>query len=291
MTINARALEHTLAKMLSHPLEEVRQVGQELKTVSQSVIPTLVKYANPSLYIQSNRSSLKQIGAEIAGLPTASSDFCRLVSYDAEIEHRILAAALYSSTSLSFEQALAFVHQSDLNQRAQLAATIFNDLSPFDIPVRELEYGNLVFDITLDQGGYFELKRHRMMTQTPQTLTTQLGYAIPRGISEAGLQPHFEEVMQQADKAYQKIAARYPEAAAYVVPNAFNRRVLIQLNLRSADHLLALRSAQNAHFALRRLTQCMAAQIRSALPLLGGYLRVNPDETWQGIEAAFFTRP
>lgn len=291
MTINARALEHTLSKMLSHPLDEVRQIGEELKTVSQAVIPTLVKYANPNHYLQSNRSSLQQIGKEITDLPKGSSDFCRLVSYDAEIEHRILAAALYRCTSLSFEQALAFIHQSDLKERKRIAATIFNDLSPFDIPIRELEYGNLVFDITIDQGGYFELKRHRMMTQTPQALTTQLGYAIPRGISEAGLQSHFEEAMQQADQAYQKIAAHNPEVAAYVVPNAYNRHVLLQLNLRSADHFLALRSAQNAHFALRRLTQCMASQIRNALPLLGEYLRVNHEETWQGIESAFFTRP
>jgi thymidylate synthase ThyX len=66
--------------------------------------------------------------------------------------------------------------------------------------------------------------------------------------------------------------------------------VLLQFNLRSGEHLVALRSASNAHFSLRRLAQRMAEQIRQAAPLLGRYLRVNPEETWQQIEREHFAR-
>ena len=31
MTINARALEHAIRKMLSHPLDEVKKIGEEIK--------------------------------------------------------------------------------------------------------------------------------------------------------------------------------------------------------------------------------------------------------------------
>ena len=58
MTINARALEHAIAKLLSHPLLEVRSIGQEVKTESQKIVPTLVKYANENSYIKGSFSIL-----------------------------------------------------------------------------------------------------------------------------------------------------------------------------------------------------------------------------------------
>ena len=41
-----------LSKLLSHPLHEVRSIGQEVKTESQKIVPTLVKYANENSYIK-----------------------------------------------------------------------------------------------------------------------------------------------------------------------------------------------------------------------------------------------
>ena len=51
VSINARALEHALRKMLSHPLSEVRKIGEEIKAVSLKNIPTLVKYADRNNYL------------------------------------------------------------------------------------------------------------------------------------------------------------------------------------------------------------------------------------------------
>ena len=42
VTINGRALEYALIKMLSHPLAEVRSMGEEIKAVALQNIPTLV---------------------------------------------------------------------------------------------------------------------------------------------------------------------------------------------------------------------------------------------------------
>src|SRR5512143_1099144 len=51
MTVNARALEHAIRKMLSHPLGEVREIGQTVKEVARGEVPTLVKYAEPVPYL------------------------------------------------------------------------------------------------------------------------------------------------------------------------------------------------------------------------------------------------
>ena len=290
VTINARALEHAISKMLSHPLIEVRSIGAEIKQVSQELVPTLVKYANPLPYLESVRHKLSNSAGRYLPEECQPSDWCQLVDYDHEIENRILAAGLYRFGCIDYAHTISAVGSLSALERQSLADEILGGRDKYTIPLRELEYSNFLFDVTLDQGGYFELKRHRMMTQSPQALTTNLGYAVPRRIVTAGLEEHFRAAMLTAADAYGKIAAWNPEVASYLVPNAYNRRVLLQANLRSLLHLVSLRSASNAHFSLRRLTQRMAEQIKEMLPLFGKYILVNPEETWQQVEAEHFAQ-
>ncbi len=288
MTINARALEHAICKMLSHPLAEVQQTGMEIKRAALETVPTLVKYANAVPYWQQAESNLTRAAAEIE-LPSGPFDWCQLVSYDPDAENRVLAAALYRYSQYSYAQCLAYINSASPAVRERLAGLLLAGRDRFDIPLRELEYTAYAFDLTLDQGAYFELKRHRMMTQTPQPLTTRLGYALPRQMVQAGQEGPFRQAMQAARECFEEIYPLFPHAAAYIVPNAFNRRVLLECNWRSLDHFVALRSAPNAHFSVRRIAQRMAAETREATPLLGAYLRPNPAETWQDIENAYFT--
>ena len=59
MTANARVLEHAISKMLSSPLAEVQQIGQEVRAAAQVETPTLVKYANPVPYLQTGPGRLQ----------------------------------------------------------------------------------------------------------------------------------------------------------------------------------------------------------------------------------------
>jgi thymidylate synthase ThyX len=292
MTINARALEHAIRKMLSHPLAEVRSIGEDIKRTAQAEVPTLVKYAEAVEYLA---KIPRTFARESACLPADSlkpgpGGWCKLIHYDAEGEYRVLAAALYRGGHASYTQALETVQKASHAERQRLAALLLNDLGQYDMPLRELEHAQFTFDITLDQGAYNELKRHRMMTQSPQLLTTQLGYAIPRRFSAAGLEGAYRKAMDTARQLHDQLLEINPEMAAYVVPNAFNRRVLITLNLRSAFHFLSLRSALNAHFSIRRIAQKMGEEIRACSPLFGKYLRLAEGETWQDIEANYFTQ-
>jgi thymidylate synthase ThyX len=290
VTINARAMEHSICKMFSHPLAEVRLLASELKQVGQEAAPTLVKYANPVPYLEQALAVLSRLAGQISPSNIKGVDWCQLVAYDRDGEERVLAAALYRFSNIDYAQAMDIVKNISQEHRRALADTVLSGLEKFNIPLRELEYANFTFDLILDQGAYFELKRHRMMTQTVQPLSTHLGYNLPRRIVTAGLEDHFRNAMENARLAFEKLAEWNPDVAAYLVPNAYNRRVLLQMNLRSADHLLSLRSASNAHFSLRRVTQRMAEQVRAALPLFGEYLRNNPEETWQQIEEEHFSQ-
>lgn len=150
VTINARALEHTLRKMLSHPLEEVRALGAEIKGVARTVVPTLVKYAETVPYLQTLPSLLAQ---EVAGTPHASDDWCHLITWDAEAETLALAACLFRYSHLTFEQARDKVAALSVEERTALFQRILGGLDRFTPPIRELEHVGYTFEVTLDQGG------------------------------------------------------------------------------------------------------------------------------------------
>ena len=212
----------------------------------------------------------------------------RLIDYDKDGEKKVLAAALYRFGEMTFDDALKHVKSLKKAERADLAERLFKHLGRFDEPLRELEYCTYTFDLVMDQGAYAEFKRHRMMTQTPQRLSTRLGYALPRLITEAGFGSRYEAAMESAAKMYEKLYTVSPDLAQYVVPNGFNRRVLATFNLRSAFHFCQLRSAANAHFSIRRVAQKMYEELLRVHPLLTKYMHL-PEETWQDVEENYFT--
>jgi thymidylate synthase ThyX len=264
MTANARVLENMIRKMLSHELTEVREIGEKVKEVALGETPTLVKYADAVPYLvdtirEFNRGALETRGKEKSQSlrDSVADEWCTLISYDKDGEKKILAAALYRFGEMSYAEALGYSKALKKAERTKLAESLLGRLGKYDVPLRELEYSTYVFDLVMDQGAYAEFKRHRMMTQTPQRLTTRLGYATPRLITESGFGSQYGEVMEAAAKMYEKLYQDNPNVAQYVVPNGFNRRVLAEFNLREAFAFCQLRSAATAHFSIRRVAQRM----------------------------------
>jgi thymidylate synthase ThyX len=288
MTANARVLEHAIRKMLSHPLEEVKQIGEQIKEAALGEVPTLVKYANPLPYLAKTRTSFSNLTngkyyEKRFKLREGITEWCQLIDHDPDGEKKILAAVLFRFGEMPFWQAIKVINSMSITEKEEFAKSLLGQLDEHDTPLRELEHANYTFDLVLDQGAYAEFKRHRMMTQTPQMLTTRLGYALPRQIVEAGLEHPYRFAMEAASETYQQLNKWNPHVASYIVPNGYNRRVLFTLNLREAFNFCQLRSAPNAHYSMRRVAQRVAEEIRRVHPLLANYLHL-PEETWQEIE-------
>lgn len=290
ISINARALEHALCKMLSHPLKEVHEIGKEIKEKALENVPTLVKYANPKPYLK--QLSLNNFDtSDKPPIGNRKKDkWCECVNFDADGIEKIMAAFIYRFGNSSYKDNYKNVSLMDSNEKNELISLMFKGIEKHDIPIRELEYAQISFDIILDQGAYFEMKRHRMMTQTVQPFTPNLGYAIPSLITKAGVSELFVNLMQEAEAAFEQFVSISPHAAAYVLPNAFNRRVLMKMNLRSAYHLIKLRCAPNAHFAIRRPTLRIAGILCEKYPLFESIFSPCTDESWQSVEENCFSQ-
>jgi thymidylate synthase ThyX len=288
VTANARVLESAIRKLLSHPLEEVQEIGLEIKRVAQGEVPTLVKYADRVSYQVETASALRQTADARPASAVPGQASAELVDYDRDGESKFLAACLYRYGEAGWAGCLARAQAMSAEQRAALAEEVLGRLKKYDVPLRELEHVTYTFDAVMDQGGYFEIKRHRMMTQSPQALTCRLGYATPRAIEAAGCAADYHAAMQAARAAYETLAADFPEEASYLAPNGFNRRVLLTLNLREAFHLCELRTAPNAHFSVRQTAAQMYAAIQRVHPLLARYMRLQDRPTAAELEQEFF---
>jgi len=288
MTANARILENMIRKLLSHRLAEVRGIGEEVKVVAMAEVPTLVKYADAVPYLVETTKEMGKLAIGNQESDSQKPDWCSLVDYDKDGETKVLAAILYRFGEMPFVNALTYVKALKESQRVQLADTLLKRLDEYDIPFRELEYATYTFDLVMDQGAYAEFKRHRMMTQTPQMLTTRLGYAIPRLIAESSFTSEYEVAMDAAAETYEKLYSFNPQVAQYVVPNGYNRRVLAQFNLREAYHFCQLRAASNAHFSIRRIAYRIAEELQQVHPALTKFMHL-PDETWQSVAEEYFT--
>jgi thymidylate synthase ThyX len=290
VSINARALEHAIRKMLSHPLIEVKKIGQEIKKVSIENVPTLVKHADENRYLTRIENDTTTLFGNHITKKISDMDWFNCIDFDMDGEKQILSSLLYKFSNLSYQEAYEHISKLAPDQLGQAADTLLGNLDQYDIPIREMEYANIKIDMVIDQGAYFEFKRHRMMTQTVSSFTPELGFAIPKVIENAGLLENFTRVMEKANEAFYKIQNVNYHTAPYILPNAYNRRVLFKMNLRTALHLLKLRTAPNAHFAIRRPAQRIAEEIRSKFPLFAKYYTFNESESSQILEDEYFTR-
>lgn len=292
MTANARALEHAITKMLSHPLDEVRTIGAEIKRVACAEVPTLVKYAAPSAYLTETAATLEAAAQDIAAGSRVADppEGVRLVHHDRDAETRVVAACLYRHGRSAYAEAWGRACAMSAPQRRAVIEQAIGRLGRHDVPIREIEHTTYTFDIVCDQGAYFDLKRHRMMTQSPQAPTVELGYAVPRAMDEAGFGRRYRDAVGQATEAYRWIVRDFPHEAAYLVTNAHNRRFLATMNLREFYSLVPLRAREAGHFSYRRIALLIYETVRAVHPDLVAHVRFGYEAPEAAtLEAKFFS--
>lgn len=280
MTVNARILEHTISKLLSSPLVEFQEIGEQLKTAALKETPTLIKYANKNEYRANATVALKALAQEL--LPTATpakTQAVTIVDYDRDAEDKLVAALLYPETNLPYQQILEKVKSFSQTDKEKVIDRALADRGQFDAPLRELEHIYYSFDILMDYGAFRDVQRHRMCTQTNQLVTTAHGYDTPPEMVEFGFEKDYTDALDRAAAAYQKIAASLPLEAQYVVPLAFRKRTLFTWNLRELHHFISLRSGQKGHASYRLIAQECWRELNKIQPLLAKYIKVDLAET------------
>lgn len=289
VTINGRSLESAISKLLSHPLAEVRRLGESVKEESRHVIPTLVKYAEASPYrVETEAAMAKEVagwleaaGVEAGALPedlgsdAGAGNRVRLVRWEADAEVRLVEAILYRFSDLPYGAARRAAEAMDAETRGRVLDEYLGRRGRHDPPLRELEHVTYTFDLVMDYGAFRDVQRHRIATQSNQDLGCDLGYATPVEVEEMGLGDAYRRHMERSHETWERIRRGHPACAPYAVPLAFRKRVLFTWNLRSLAHFVALRSSRQGHVSYRRVAQQVFREVQRVHPHLARHLRVD----------------
>jgi thymidylate synthase ThyX len=133
--------------------------------------------------------------------------------------------------------------------------------------LREYEHVDMVYELVVSASCYAQLKRHRMLTLTPQPYDAALGITVPDSFDQVGLTVLFRDLADRSADCAARIERLAPEAAPYALTNAHRRRVLVKLNAREIFHFARLREDAHAQWDIRRTAARMLEEARPRMPL------------------------
>lgn len=284
---NGRAFEYLIYNLRASGLAEAHQFADGIYTALEATIPAFIRRAKTDRgqgyvnHLAAGRDYQKTLAeTHFPTHFTGSHPTVRLIDFDEDGEEKIAAGLLYEHSNQPFDEIVKFVKQN----KHLVPTIIHNALTSrghrTHKPPRAFEHAYYQFEITCDIGAYRDLHRHRVLTQQRQPFTTRLGYATPNDIVEAGLSDRYQKVMDQAAKLYEKIYAKLPEQAQYVVPLGYSIRFTMRMNAREAYHLCELRSTVQGHPSYRLVAQEMAREITKVHKHVGQDMMI----TWDGYD-------
>ena len=267
---NGRAFEYLITKMSAHELPECRTLAVELHRELGKVIPSFVKRALDERYggpaaeritrVRSRAAALARRGATERHGPSV-----RLVDHDRDAERKVVAAVLFPHSNLGLEDQVA-------DPAATLDAVLEGRANRRQRVPRALEFAEYTFEIVANFAAYRDLHRHRMLSQDRQLLGTSLGYDLPAGLIELGMNSRFAAAIDAAAQAHHQLEAELgPALAQYVVPLSFRVRWYFRVNLREVFHLCELRTTPQGHPDYRWVAQEMFRRVEEVHPRLARY--------------------
>ena len=311
--VNARTLETQIARLLSSPYDEVRQLGELLKQAAREpaynvqsewlrglveeikaanpeigaraeqqllrpvkVAPTLVKYANRNEYEIQTREDLARAAAEIMkGAEIAAAPLVDLVE-DGPLEVELAATLLYSACHYPYRQVKQRVEDMTKAQRDEIISLGMRHRGAHDELLRAFHAGRgFCFDILMDIGGFRDMHRHRRCTQIEQGFTTVHGYDTPDDLKKAGLEGRYQTAMQRVTGASRQfVTVGNSQAALYLLPMAFRKRTLFKMDFAEALYISELRSGPAGHFSYRAVAYEIYKEVLRKHPSLAQYFRV-----------------
>ena len=218
-----------------------------------------------SEYIENTREDTKDVVHSLLqeGTPIDPSPVVKLVDFDPDGESKMLASMMYQHSNLPEEQLQRRVAGMNTEDKLAIVRAYVGDRSNRrHKPGRALERPFYRFDVLVDYGAFRDLQRHRMLTMEWQPLSPTHGYTRPPLIEAAGMTGAFDEVMERSALLYALLLDDFTDQASYAVSLAYKIRFNMNINARSAMHLIELRTTPQGHPSYREVGQEMFRLIK-----------------------------
>ncbi len=286
MVVDARTLSDMISELKSHPLHEFRLVGERLKEQGDHAVRTLLAHARADEFTASLYEVLPGLAAECAVAASASSagvPAATLLTFDPELDTRLLASLLYESDHRSFAVLQQYARSmTDAERKAVFARALARRGRRDPLPLAFEGAQPFEFELMVDFGAYRDIGRHRKGLQQQQPLTTEHGFVVPPLIDDAGLGDEFRATLEQAAADATVVARAHGAASGYVTPFAFLQRVRLLFDPRQVAYFIELRSGPEGHFAYRHIAIEMFRAVERVSPLFASLIRAQIGSAFLG---------
>ena len=283
ITGNGRAFEYLLTILYSSNLKEEQDLASKIKVELDTTIKSFVRRSNDKYgkalqdYLNDLKKLAKKNLKEITQKNILSKPITNLVEHESETDaiNKIITASLYEqSPSMPYKAILDAVKKMPMTKKKKIIESLANlRRNRRHRPSRAFEMTNYTFDLINNFGMFRDFHRHRALTLERQLLTTDHGYVTPKEITILGMEKEYKECMDKTKIVFNKIRAKHPEQAQYVVNFAYNYPYFMRLNLREATHLIELRTVPQGHVDYRKVAQDMFKQINKVHPTLSKIIK------------------
>jgi thymidylate synthase ThyX len=264
---SGQSYEQMVMRLRAHPLPEAQSYAELINTELQKVIPDFIsRLDRPDRggrwveYLRDLRTSTEKHALRDPG---DAQESVRLLDWDKNAESTIMSAALFDQSTVDLQAIERHVDARSEAEKDDLWNDIVGDRgNRRHRPGRGFEHTAYTFEITSDYGAFRDLQRHRMLTIQWQTLNTDLGYAIPEAIVEAGLEARWRPAIERAESVRAELIAEFPQQAQYLVTLGHRIRYVMRLNVREAMQMLELRTSPQAHPNYRTVCRELHRQIK-----------------------------
>ncbi len=280
-----REAERHISRLMTDERAEIRQIGYALLEEGKKISPGLLNHVAVNEYQKSRTTEITKIltALKIPQSPTTidrQKDAVTLISIDEQSEAKIAAAILFEHN----QQAHSYLHYLTICKQVPLIiepiiTAYLKDRANFDSLPIATELGSILFEITMDYGGYRDLKRHRRNLLITAPLTVELGYEYPEYVSS---EPALQEVKdridycaRQTENLFHKIKNVKPHLACYLVMFIHKQQFIWQMDPRQLAYITELRSTPAGHWSYRDVAQRMYCAIKPTLPTLSKFMRVD----------------
>ncbi len=275
ISINAREAAYAISRFLSHPLAELREIGEAMLWEGRRIAPTLLKHARLNEFRRAREALLQREAATVAVDDGETPSGVQLLEHDPGGEDLVLAGLLYEQGQTDFAALLRQVREMSPARKQSLCSDIMRRRGPHDQPPRAFELTAYLMEMVLDYGAFRDVQRHRIATQLNPLPTVIHGYETPQEFAAVGLEEEYHTLMRRAVDLHRQLAADFPDQAVYFIPLAFRKRILFRWNLREVFHFVELRSSPQGHESYRRIAQQVYHAVARVHPLLAQFIRVD----------------
>lgn len=254
---SALSLREALVELSSHPLPETREIADQLRSLAEVGLPTLMRYTEASSYT----SSLPAVKKEIANKLLLSGDepddgeiFGQSALIDLEVpedaEISFLAAFLAKDGEISYGEAFEELKEIPVEEVDYYINKILEGMGTHDKPPKELETIQIGANFILSLGAIYEAIRHRLATHLVGRLTPYKGFTTPEIYKKVGVERVYQEAIRLNEEAYElvkNLGPSYDVFSDYFVARAHLIPYSMRISAYDLFHFIKIRASKSAH--------------------------------------------